>query len=248
MKKMTTVLAVLALVSGCSQPAPAPQRTTPTSGSLKIMTSPSLRPLFEDLATAYYGKYPGVKVSLVAGDPAAGQLADADLVATAEPAVMERLISGGQVKEAAFFATSQLTIVVPARNPYKITGMNNTLKGRRFLVCAPSLKCGSTYAAVEKTWDQAHAQPTGQEASSTAILDKVTSGAVDAGIVFTPEVKAYGGNLSTLWLANADNYLLKLPLGRTAASKQAELAASFIDYSVSDDVKDTLKELGYGQA
>lgn len=251
MNKRVAAVAASLLLAGCAsgRPVDAPP-SVPSSGTLKIVAASSVKNPLAQLTAAYTSDHPGVKFDVTYADPAAaaGALSssDADLFATGEPATMEKALGAGTVTGATFYAWNQLWLVVKPYNPDKINGLNQSMEGKKFVVCAPSLPCGADFQVLMKYTDT-DAKPASQESSVTAILEKVATGEADAGIVFGPDAKPYGNRLSAVWLPNSDNAAVqvKYPIARTSNTKQVALADNFIDYCVGEDAKKLLKRLGF---
>lgn len=82
------------------------------------------------------------------------------------------------------FASNTLTIVVPPGNPKGIASFADLAKeGTQLVICAPQVPCGAATKKVETATGET-LSPVSEESSVTDVLNKVTSGQADAGIVY----------------------------------------------------------------
>src|SRR5699024_10021298 len=115
--------------------------------------------------------------------------APADVFASANEANMAKvtdvdLISGEPVT----FATNGLEIATPPDNPAGIAALADLARGDVTVVlCAPEVPCGTASQQVE---DAAgiDIQPASEESNVTDVLNKVTTGEADAGLVYVTDI------------------------------------------------------------
>ena len=119
---------------------------------LDVYAAASLKQTFTEIADMYEQAHDGVDVRLnFAGSSALvnqiQQGADADVIATADEATMQRL--GDAVVDPKVFATNTLVIVTASGNPKNIDGFQSlTEPGISTVVCAVEVPCGAATAQV----------------------------------------------------------------------------------------------------
>ncbi len=103
-----------------------------------------------------------------------------------DKATADDLVEGDPVN----FASNTLEIAVPPDNPAKIASFADLAEpGVKVVVCAPQVPCGSATQKVE-TATGVTLKPVSEESSVTDVLNKVTTGEADAGLVYVTDVKA----------------------------------------------------------
>ena len=198
---LALALAVFAFLGGCSSDN---DRET-----LWVFAASSLTDAFTEIAVAFENANPDIEVqtqfagsSQLAAQIAAG--APADVFASANEAVMETLLPGGELagtefSQPATFARNELVIAVPAGNPKGISSIAD-LAGNDLLlaICNDGVPCG-TLAHEAATAAGIELRPDTEEANVRAVLAKLLLGEVDAGLVYRSDVVAVtrsttGGN------------------------------------------------------
>ena len=95
------------------------------------------------------------------------------------------LVAGAPVN----FASNTLTIVVAPDNPKGITSVADLARpGLNVVVCAPQVPCGAATRRIE-TRPAVSLTPVSEESSVTDVLNKVTSGQADAGLVYVTDAR-----------------------------------------------------------
>ncbi|MEE9415725.1 MAG: molybdate ABC transporter substrate-binding protein, partial [Acidimicrobiales bacterium] len=114
--------------------------------------------------------------------------AEADVFASANPTVMERVVAADLVAAAPLpFVRNQLALVVPNDDPAGLAANLDALDSAAVARCAPEVPCGRL--AVEAigllglTID-----PVTEESNVSAVLAKVELGEVDAGFVYQSDL------------------------------------------------------------
>ncbi len=164
--------------------------------AITVLAASSLTDVFEEMIAAFEETdgARGVEVGLVLGGSSAlaTQLeegAPGDVVATASPSTMERVVRAGRVRgEPVVFARNSLVIAVERSNPRGIDGLDD-LRADGLLVarCAPQVPCG---ALADELLAAAGVdlQPASLEPNVRSVLTKVSLGEVDAGLVYRTDV------------------------------------------------------------
>lgn len=251
MKKHLSGLAALALVAlpltGCGG---SPDQGKPT---LVVYAASSLKPTFEKLGAQFEADHPGIDVqfNFAGSSDLVSQIqqgAPVDVFASADIANMDRLAAQDQLAEQAqAFATNTLEIVVPPTNPARITSLADLAKpGVQVVVCAPQVPCGSAASRVEAAarldW-----KPVSEEQSVADVLNKVTSGEADAGLVYVTDVRAAAGKVKGINFPAAADAVNTYPLAPITGGKQPDLARQFIQLVLGAAGQKVLTGAGFGK-
>ncbi|GAA1989488.1 molybdate ABC transporter substrate-binding protein [Isoptericola halotolerans] len=234
-------------LAGCSTAAEA-------DTTLTVFAAASLAQAFEQIADDFEADHPGVDVllNLAGSSSLAAQIqqgAPADVIASADTATMDRLVTDGLVGVPQVFATNTLQIAVPPGNPADVAALTDlAAPGLRLVVCAPEVPCGAaTTAVVGDAGLTLH--PVSEEPSVTDVLGKVTSGEADAGLVYVTDVARAGDQVEGVAFPEADGAVNAYPIatvertGRTA--DETELTEAFVDAVLSSEGRSTLADLGF---
>src|SRR2546430_2804939 len=119
--------------------------------------------------------------------------APADVYASADEANMEKIVDANLTDgRAQLFATNRLEIAVAAGNPKRIGGLADLARPDVVLVlAAPTVPAGK-YALDALGKAGVTAKPVSQEVDVRAVLNKVSLGEADAGIVYVTDVRSAG--------------------------------------------------------
>ena len=196
-----SVFFILGLLGSCS--------SNNDSETLWVFAASSLTDAFTEISDAFENANPDIEVqtqfagsSQLAAQIASG--APADVFASANEAVMETLLPGGELARTEFsqpatFARNELVIAVPADNPKGISSIAD-LAGNDLLlaICDRGVPCG-TLAQEAAASAGIELRPDTEEANVRAVLAKLLLGEVDAGLVYRSDVVAVtrsttGGN------------------------------------------------------
>lgn len=189
-------IAMLALAGCCFGTAFATER-----GTVTVYAAASLREAFEAAAPAFTAQTGfALRFDFAGSDALATQIvqgAPADVFASANPAQMERLREAGLLAGSQrIFARNRLVLIVPARNPARITALADVGRpGIRLIVAAPTVPAGAYARQVLQRIDpagRAGANIVSNELDVKAVVTKVMLGEGDAGFAYatdvTPEV------------------------------------------------------------
>lgn len=236
-----TVLS-LALLAGCGS-APQPH-------SVAVFAAASLRTTFADLGGAFAGANPGAQAELTFGGSAdlltqLTQGARGDVFAAADTSTMAKAARAGLLAGTpAAFASNTLTIVVAPGNPKGIKGFRD-LNGVSLVVCAVQVPCG---AALPRIAQKAGTRltPVSEEPSVTDVLNKVTSGQADAGLVYVTDARSAGGKVSTVAFPEAAGAVNTYQIAVLKDASDADLARKFVDLVTGPDGQQVLRAAGFG--
>jgi len=256
-----TVLSAAIALTACAGSSPA---TTPTpsstaaestaSGELTVFAAASLSKAFDEITTQFEAANPKVHVNPVTYDGSstlATQIiegAPVDVFASADQKNMDKVTQAGLAGAAPVFTTNVLQIAVAPGNPLGVKDLASlAAPGRKIVLCAPAVPCGN---AAKTLLDSAGVTvtPASEEQNVTAVLAKVKAGEADAGLVYTTDVKAAGSAVTGIAIAGAEKATNDYPITVLKASKNAEAAAAFQEFVLSDKGQKILKDLGFGGA
>ncbi|HQR28358.1 MAG TPA: molybdate ABC transporter substrate-binding protein [Nocardioides sp.] len=243
-------LVLAAAVSGCGgddSGSDAEQGTT-----LTVFAAASLTGAFEQLGQEFEADHAGVDVQLsfAGSSDLVAQIqggAPADVFASADEATMEKLTADDLVGTPEAFATNVLEIAVPPGNPAGVASLQDLTKpGLNLVVCAPEVPCG---AAAQQVAESAGLTltPVSEEQSVTDVLNKVTSGEADAGLVYVTDVKAAGDDVEGITFPESAGVVNVYPIATVTDSPNADLAQEFMDLVLSDDGRSVLAGFGFGR-
>jgi len=187
---------VMFLAAACaSRPAPTTPITVYAASSL-VRSFTAIGKSFEASNPRYSVVFIFASSSELSSELADG--ADADVFASGDRANMTAVADAGGVSGTPVpFAANRLVVVTPAGNPRQLTSFPDLAQsGLRVSVCVAQGACGSATQLVEqRTGVQLH--PTNSEPTPSHVLQDVTSGRADAGVVFMTDALAAGDNVAS---------------------------------------------------
>jgi molybdate transport system substrate-binding protein len=250
---------LLGSASACASEKPRPSTadtasTTTTAagltGNLTVLAAASLTESFNELGKAFEGLHPGTKVtfSYDASSALATQAnsgAPADLFASADQTNMKKVTDAGGATGPRVFAHNRLAIIVAKGNPKKIGGLGDLDKPKvTFVLCAPEVPCGK-YGAQALAKAGVKAQPKSLEANVKAVVTKVTTGQVDAGIGYVTDAKAAAAMAEGVEIPDQYNVVAEYPVAVLKQSTNSNLAFAFLDYILGPDAQAILVKYGF---
>ena len=220
--------------------------------TLLVFAAASLQEPFEELAEQFEAQNEGVDVQLnFAGSSTLveqiQQGAPADVFASANTSNMDKLVEADlHGAEPVDFTSNTLMIAVPAGNPAGVTDLASlTEEELNLVVCAPEVPCGAATEAVEEAAGLTFS-PVSEEQSVTDVLNKVTSGEADAGLVYVTDVKKAGDAVWGIDFPESDAAVNIYPITTVKGTENAELGQEFVDLVRREDGQELLA--GYGFA
>ena len=237
----------LALVAACS-PKSGAVPTPPAR--LVVFAAASLSDAYGSLGRTFEAEHPGVTVvfSFDGSSTLVDQLtsgAPADVFASADRANMDKATAANLVSGTpALFATNTLTLIVPAGNPAGITGLDSSLAGKKLVVCADGVPCGSATTTLARQLGVT-LRPVSQETKVTDVRAKVETGQADAGVVYVTDAKASGSKVDTIPITGADRIRNDYLVGVVATSTQAALASEFVSLVMGPEGRTALAAAGF---
>lgn len=239
-----TLTVCIALAAGCTN-------TTPPT--LRIYAASSLKPTFTELGKRFTKEHPTTKIAFTFGGSSdlvaqIQQGAPADVFASADEQNMDKLeadhLIAGSTKP---FASNTLQIAVPPTNPAHVVGLKDLgSPDVDVVVCAPEVPCGSAAAKVAAA---AHLtfHAVSEEQSVTDVLNKVTSGQAEAGLVYVTDVKAAKGSVQGVAFPEAAKAVNVYPIAAVKTSEHAAEARAFADLVLSPAGQEVLRDAGFAK-
>ena len=250
-----TVSAVaLALASlGCGairEPVPANGSATPT-GTITVLAAASLTEVFTQLGGQFEALHSGATVTFSFGSSAtlATQVlagAPADVFAAASAATMQTVTDDGAADEPVDVATNTLQIAVPPGNAGGVTGLADLADpALRVALCAEQVPCGAAalqlFAAAGVT-----PAPDTLESDVKAVLQKVVADEVDAGLVYSTDVRAAGSRVEGIPVPGAAAAANRYPVAVLRESRNSVTARAFVAFVLSPPGQQALQQAGFG--
>jgi molybdate transport system substrate-binding protein len=221
------------------------------TGSLTVLAAASLTDGFNRIGEQFKAKHSGLDLQFsYAGSPTLvtqiQQGAPADVFASADQPNMQKVVDGGLNSGAPrIFARNRLQIVVQAGNPRKIQTVADLARpGVKFDACAPGVPCG-TYATNVLNKANAKVTPVSQEDNVKAVVTKVSLGEVDAGIVYTSDVKSGGAKVAGVAIPDDVNVTASYPIVALKAATNQQAAQAFIGFVTGSEGQKTLASYGF---
>jgi molybdate transport system substrate-binding protein len=221
--------------------------------SITVFAAASLTKTFTEIGERFKSANPGTSVEFSFAGSAdlvtqLAQGASADVFASADTnnmvkAEQAELLAGDPVN----FASNTLTIVTAPGNPKQVASFADLNKpGVSVVVCASQVPCGSaTERAEEATGTTLNA--VSEESSVTDVLNKVTSGQADAGVVYTTDALAAGDKVTTVNFAESSVAVNTYPIAVLNGAPKPELARKFVDLVTGEYGQKVLSEAGFGK-
>ena len=161
--------------------------------AVTVFAAASLREAFDDLRAELAGDPAGpiVAYSFAGSQQLVAQVeagAPADVVATADPVSMARLVGAGLVEKPREFATNRLAIAVPPGNPKGVRELADLRRADlRVVLADPSVPAGR-YGRQALDRAGVAVRPVSFELDVRSAAAKVASGEADAALVYATDV------------------------------------------------------------
>ncbi len=245
MKVLLVIVGLVLATAGCGS-------ANSESNTLTVFAAASLKSSFTALGAQFESTHPGTKVNIsyAGSSDLATQLtqgAPADAFASADTKNMTRVSDAGLTAGAPVnFASNTLQIAVAPGNPRGITGFGDLAKpGVKLVICAPQVPCG---AATQKlaTDSRTRLAPVSEEASVTDVLNKVTAGEADAGLVYVTDVRAAGGKVAGVAIPQSGKAVNTYPVAALKGARNPQLATEFVQLVTGAPGRAELAAAGFG--
>ncbi len=239
---LARLLAVATVLGGCAD--------TP-SDSVAVFAASSLTTAFTSLGGAFSDANPPERVefSFAGSADLLTQLihgAPGDVFAAADAATMDKAARAGLLAgppEA--FAVNTLTIAVAPGNPRGIRGLRD-LADVSVVVCAVQVPCGSALPRLQRDAGVRLA-PVSEESSVTDVLNKVTNGQADAGLVYVTDARAASDKVSMVALPEAATAVNTYQIAVLKDAREPGPARRFVDLVTGPTGRQALDAAGFGR-
>jgi molybdate transport system substrate-binding protein len=224
-----------------------------TSASITVLAAAALEPTFSALGERFHTAHPGVAVrfDFAGSSDLVTQLtqgATGDVFASADTAQMDTAARAGLLAGApADFASNTLVIVTAPGNPKQVESFADLTKpGVAVVVSPPPMPCGVATRRVEDITG-VRLDPVSEEPNVEDVLNKVTTGQADAGLVNSTDALAAGEAVTTVTFPEAARAISNYPIAVLMKSSQPELAQEFVDLVTGAVGRDVLDRAGFGK-
>lgn len=240
---------------GCSSKTPSspPTQPAPTAGKVVVFAAASLKPAFGQIAEQFKIRNPGstVDFEFAGSSELATQLtqgATADVFASADTAQMDTVAKAGLLAgNPTNFASNTLVIVTAPGNPKKVGSFTDLGKaGLSVVICQKPVPCGSATQRVEDSTG-VRLNPVSEELNVTDVLNKVTTGQADAGLVYVTDARGAGNKVATVNFPEAAGAVNVYPVAVLKNAAQATLAQKFVAMVTGDTGQNILARLGFAK-
>jgi len=246
---VTAIAATLAACGGGDDDAAAGDGAV--GGEVQVFAAASLTDVFEEVATVFEEAHPDADVTFnFAGSSAlvtqVAEGAPADVLATASPGTMDDAVAADVVDGSPeVFARNALVLAVPAGNPGEIAGLDGLADGERFVgLCADDVPCGTLAADVLADAGVTPSVDT-YEPDVRSLLTKITSGELDAGLVYRTDAQAAGDDVEVIEVPGLAEQTTAYPTSVVRDAPNTEAAELFVELVLSDEGQAILAEAGF---
>src|SRR5947209_5090255 len=229
-----------------SQPAAAP-------GKIVVFAAASLKPAFTQIGRQFKADNPGstVDFEFAGSSELATQLtqgASADAFASADTAQMDAVAKAGLLAgNPANFASNTLVIVTAPGNPKKVGSFADLAGlGLNVVICQKPVPCGSATQRIEDSTG-VRLNPVSEELSVTDVLNKVTTGQADAGLVYVTDARSAGDKVATVSFPQAAAAVNVYPIAVLKSAPQPALAQKFAAMVTGDSGQKVLAQSGFAK-
>lgn len=175
------------------------------------------------------------------------QGAEADVYASADTPTMDRAAAAGLLGgEPVALATNILTIAVAPGNPKAVKSFQD-LTAVSVAICAPQVPCGAALPRLQREAGVDLA-PVSEESSVTDVLNRVTSTAADAGLVYVTDTLAAAGDVTAVAFPEAASAVNIYQIATLRESRNAALATEFVEFMTGPVGREALALAGFGGA
>jgi molybdate transport system substrate-binding protein len=239
-------LLLVANLVGCSSKSPSPSRQ-----SIVVFAAASLKPTFTQIGERFKTDNPGASVdfNFAGSSELATQLAQgatADVFASADTAQMDTVAGAGLLNGTPVnFAANTLVIVTAPGNPKKVESVADlTQPSLSVVVCQQPVPCG---AAAQRIEDKTgvHLNPVSEEPNVTDVLNKVTTGQADAGLVYVTDAVNAGDKVATVKFPESAGAVNVYPIAVLKKAPQGALAQKFVDLVTGEAGQKILDQAGF---
>ncbi len=253
---LVSTMLVAGLLAGpmaCSSKPPSSSQPSQTSGSIVVFAAASLKPAFTKISQQFKTDNPGSSVDFefAGSSELATQLtqgATADVFASADTAQMDTVTKAGLVAgNPTNFASNTLVIVTTAGNPKKIGSFADLAKpGLNVVICQQPVPCGSATRRIEDSTG-VRLRPVSEDLNVTDVLNKVTTGQADAGLVYVTDAQSAAALVATVKFPESAGAVNVYPIAVLKKAPQPALAQKFVTMVTADAGQNILAQSGFAK-
>lgn len=246
-----TIGSWLALLAAFAVAACGGGRQGVGDSTVLVFAAASLTDVMADAEVAFEAANPDIdiEVNLAGSASLRTQIlegAPADVVATANQAVMDELVDADRLTgRPTILATNRLVIATAPGNPAGIVELGDLVDPERFVgLCASEVPCGGladrvlTAAGLSVEGDT-------REPDVRSLLTKIESGELDAGLVYATDVAASTADIDAIELPSELPATTDYPIAVLARTPEPEAAAAFVAFLGGPEGRRILSEHGF---
>lgn len=225
--------------------------TATLEGELLVSAAASLTDAFAALAAAFEAANPDVDVALNLGASSGlrEQIlegAPVDVFASANTSNMDRLDEAGHLaRKPVIFARNLMQIAVPSGNPGGITGLQDFARTELLIgLCAENVPCGDLAHTVLANAGVVPAVDT-SEPDVRALLTKIETGELDAGITYVTDVASTAGGVEGIDIPLEVNAVAEYQIAVLEHAPNPDVAAAFVAFVLSEEGQAILANFGF---
>lgn len=224
---------------------------SPLSGSITVFAAASLTGSFTALGERFQAAHPGtsVRFNFAASSTLAQQIsagAPADVFASASTRDMTRVVEAGQAAAPRTFATNSAEIAVAAGQRARVRSIRDLGRpGVTVALCQSAAPCGALADRVLAA-SGVTVHPVTRGLNVKATLAYVTSGEVDAALVYVTDLRAAGQAVTGVAIPQAANASTAYPIAVLRDTANDALAAAFERFVLSPAGRTVLAADGFG--
>src|SRR5271166_3999865 len=250
---LAAILVACSSKSPSSSPSQPSQPSQPSSGSIMVFAAASLKPAFTQISQQFKTDNPGsgVEFEFAGSSELATQLtqgATADVFAAADTAQMDTVAKAGLLAgNPTNFASNTLVIVTAPGNPKKVGSFADLARpGLNVVICQKPVPCGSATQRIEDSTG-VRLNPVSEELDVTDVLNKVTTGQADAGLVYVTDAHSAGNKVTTVNFPEAAGAVNVYPIAVLKKAAQPTLAQKFVAMVTGDTGQNILAQSGFAK-
>jgi molybdate transport system substrate-binding protein len=253
--RVVAVTAALSLVvAGCGAPKESSSpASTGSGGKLIVFAAASLKKSFTEIGEQFKAVNTGtdVEFNFAGSSDLVTQLsqgAPGDVFASADTRNTDKAAQAGLLAaDAVNFASNTLTIVTAQGNPRKVASFKDLSQpDLSVVVCAPQVPCGSAVETVE-TATGVQLDPVSEESQVTDVLNKVTSGEADAGLVYVTDALGAGDKVTSVPFPESAEAVNTYPIAVLKQARDRDLAGKFVDLVTGEAGQKVLDAAGFAK-
>lgn len=252
----TIALAGCGANTGTDSSSSASESTSTNSTSVEVFAAASLNAAGADLEKAYEEANPGVDVTFnFAGSSKLVQQmeqgATPDILITADQKTMDsaqKTVEDLKDAQTQVIATNRLVLVSAEGNPANISSVKDlSADSVTTAICAVEVPCGNLAHQELKKQDVELGNAT-EEKNVTDVSTKVSSGAVDAGFIYSTDAASIkkSQDVSVIDLPDLESNVY--PMAVTKNGSENSAASDFASWLESDEAQKILANYDFGSA